>query len=342
MADSMAPSGGQRVDAQGRVTYEFEGVVHAEGLDLESGAGFAEPFNQIRWLRDADGAVVADLYCFHDPAGDGPGAPHTANVILEALGDDNVANLELSALNETSGVLTTARFRATAIGTGAGPRRVLSVALEPELIGAPGSATILDSQGRSSFIRRADGANAGSHRGVFAVGNWPPESPKHRDRATLALSGVNPVQTVYWEFEYDANEGTANKWRFVGGPAVQEKLETGAEAPNALNQWTNTATDGPRFAVPRAGVYQAIGMVSALMGAGGGRAFVGASITAGDTDPQQGANGVLEAVDSWEHINPQAELAVAAGQHVKLRYYAQLAATRFQHRSLFVWPVAIQ
>ena len=336
----MAPSGGQRVDAQGRVTYEFEGVVHAEGLDLASGSGFAEPFNQIRWLREADGAVVADLYAFHDPAGDGPGAPHTANVILEALGDDNVANLELAALNETSGVLTTARFRASAIGSGAGPRRVLSVALEPELIGAPDSATILDSQGRSSFIRRADGASAGAHRGTFGAAAWPPASPQNRDRATLVWNSPTSGW-IRWEFEFDANLGG---WNFVGGPPAYSEVVAGQTNGATTGAWMDLATLGPDITTPIAGNYVlSYGGRHTAPAAGAASMVFGVSIAGG-----------VPLVDSHVHASSYAASITQAGYRpawfvgglakntlLRLRYFFGSANANADNRILSILPTFV-
>lgn len=257
VADSMAPSAGQHVDAQGVVTYDFEGHVHANGLDLDSGSGFADPFNTITWERRADGAVVAQLYAFHDPGGDGAGQDHTANVILYGQGVGKVSNLSLAALNETTGIATSAGFYATASGAGGSPRRHTRVELETEIVGGPGSATILDSLGRSSFLRIAhDNPNLGAGpfgfrwRGHYSAAQWPPASPTFLDVAMLVAAPGD--HWVFWLLLYDPNLAPY-PWRFIGGcPAVSfvDNLETRANAA-----YGDLATVGPQLAIPVNGQY---------------------------------------------------------------------------------------
>lgn len=67
MPDSYAPDGGQRIDANGLVSYEFEGRIRAQGLDLDAGH---ETQRLIRWIRTSDGAVIAQLYGY-EPIGGG-------------------------------------------------------------------------------------------------------------------------------------------------------------------------------------------------------------------------------------------------------------------------------
>lgn len=56
---------GMTVALDGSITYDFEGHIKADGLDLDASTIATPPSDErIRWLRKTDGAVVADLYAF--------------------------------------------------------------------------------------------------------------------------------------------------------------------------------------------------------------------------------------------------------------------------------------
>lgn len=62
---SYAPLGGMKVDANGRVTFDFEGHVRATGLELAQGDGQLPSTQQaVEWINGA-GADVADAYSGH-------------------------------------------------------------------------------------------------------------------------------------------------------------------------------------------------------------------------------------------------------------------------------------
>jgi hypothetical protein len=91
MSDGASSLGGQKVGADGKVTYDFEGHVHARGLDLDA-AGVTTPpdTDRVRWLDGAGvsrGSVVA--------AKDGVG-----NTVLALVGGQAAQGV---ALNFTSG-----------------------------------------------------------------------------------------------------------------------------------------------------------------------------------------------------------------------------------------------
>jgi hypothetical protein len=60
--DFYSPDVGQVVAPDGTITYDFDAHLHARGLDLDAGTSTApSPDQRVRWLRQSDGAVVADI-----------------------------------------------------------------------------------------------------------------------------------------------------------------------------------------------------------------------------------------------------------------------------------------
>lgn len=67
MGDSYSPTNVIRDPLTGEVTYDFDGHIHAEGLDLDAGDNASPPDDRkVRWLRLSDGAVVASIYAWED------------------------------------------------------------------------------------------------------------------------------------------------------------------------------------------------------------------------------------------------------------------------------------
>lgn len=59
-------------DSTGHVGANFTGKVHAQGLDLDAGLSPAGPdINKVRWIRQVDGAVIADIIGFPNQTGVG-------------------------------------------------------------------------------------------------------------------------------------------------------------------------------------------------------------------------------------------------------------------------------
>lgn len=80
MSDRIFPDAGQKIDAQGRVSYDFAGHISAAGIDLLAGDDASPPNDRrVRWLNEATGAVVADLLGYSDL-----GAVHSSHTVLGA------------------------------------------------------------------------------------------------------------------------------------------------------------------------------------------------------------------------------------------------------------------
>lgn len=123
MSSSYTPDVGQQIDAQGNVSYDFAGHVHAQGIDLDVGLASTPPdTNRIRWLDS--GTDKGGLLCYQLKPGQAP-PPYTAATKLYL---DNAGN-SIEVYRSGSGVH---EIKANADGY---------------------SALILDSNGRSDFLR---------------------------------------------------------------------------------------------------------------------------------------------------------------------------------------------
>jgi hypothetical protein len=81
-----------------------------------------------------------------------------------------------------------------------------------------------------------------------SYGTTLPASPVNGQEAILVDSTTNPI--YQWRFRYNANNTTAYKWEFIGGPAWQA-IE-GTDVPLG----GGATALGPVMPVPRNGVYQ--------------------------------------------------------------------------------------
>jgi hypothetical protein len=100
MPDSYQADFGQRIGPNGELTYDFNGHVHATGLDLDAGTTGSPPDDRkIRWLRQADGGVAAQVYGYSAGGGDalalraGDPATPTGLEISSVLGDREITAL---------------------------------------------------------------------------------------------------------------------------------------------------------------------------------------------------------------------------------------------------------
>lgn len=141
-ADTFTPDVGQHIAPDGTVTYEFEGHVHAEGLDLDAwtAAGAPPADRKVRWLRESDGAVIAELYGSHDQTDD------ASTLTLRAQRSDGSDRAQLDLVS----------------GDAFNPPRVGTFILG-------GTRTIIDGDGVSSFLQLGAGADHVALFGPFFV-----------------------------------------------------------------------------------------------------------------------------------------------------------------------------
>jgi hypothetical protein len=93
MPDSGYPDVGQTIHPDGTVTYDFSGHISAQGLDLLAGVEATPPNDRrIRWLRETDGSLVADLFSYD--AGD---SYNTLTLHAEPSSPDDKAIVRVSA-----------------------------------------------------------------------------------------------------------------------------------------------------------------------------------------------------------------------------------------------------
>lgn len=148
MADSMVPSY-LTVDGQGRVTAEFEGHVSAAGLDLLAGTTISPPDDRkVRWLREADGALVAELAAY-----------------------ETAASRQWSALVKSPGGVAGTDPVSLSLGRRADANEA-SISLDfpggsAQLLGADGTRPLPQS---ANFLLRADTIGVGEYRSGIDMG----------------------------------------------------------------------------------------------------------------------------------------------------------------------------
>jgi hypothetical protein len=175
-----APDGGQRIDGNGRVTYDFTGHVHALGLDLDAGADIdaSAADRKVRWTDTGNGAVVAEVYGFRGTVGGDQAAGTVVRAIPEP-GTDAYARLEArSADNEQRMMVEAINFS--------------DEYHQARLRFFDGSVMMLgDSNGDSGFVQVAGGGDRViSARGLLAV---PPSFGGTRYASTAIPHGLGDV-----------------------------------------------------------------------------------------------------------------------------------------------------
>lgn len=137
------------VDGAGRISADFTGHVHAQGLDLDAGDTTSPPEDRkVRWIRVSDGAVIADLESFS--AG---GTNRSTFITYANLGE--TATTEIKAVRGSS-----AKVDVIDNGTTQG---VYATA------GGSSGYTIVDSDKRSSFLQIQPGVNRKSAAGTDVI-----------------------------------------------------------------------------------------------------------------------------------------------------------------------------
>ncbi len=146
------------VDQAGRVGASFAGHVHAQGLDLDAGASSTPPDqDRVRWIRQSDGAVVAQEFGYTNPGS---------------------ATLELGGRPAVATDRAYSRLNAYASdGTSVGAQIYASYQQSPAsaavVAGAIGSVrVIIDNTGASDYLQVGSTQAAAANWGVSSfVGN---------------------------------------------------------------------------------------------------------------------------------------------------------------------------
>jgi microcystin-dependent protein len=156
--------------------------------------------------------------------------------------------------------------------------------------------------------------------------------------ATMASLGV------MWHLMYRSGAGSY-KWSFVGGGSMYSTV-TGQDIINTAGAWTNVANDGPAITLPLAGDYEVAWNAQLTTGyttswiatyAGPALGDSNAFIYSGNNIIGASGNGGVATACG---ITPIA--GWSAGQIVKLRYYATMAAqVGAQSRQLLVKPIRV-
>lgn len=124
--------------------------------------------------------------------------------------------------------------------------------------------------GQEKQIVSYSGAGPKVTTGLLSAG--PPAGPADGDIwiATNVQSGTR------WQFQYDASEVTANKWKFIGGPP----MAAGGGYGSVALTLSQAALAGYILTVPRSGLYRVNGRIQGRLNpiAAGSYFYVGLSV----------------------------------------------------------------
>ncbi|MCW2986721.1 MAG: hypothetical protein JWR63_4291 [Conexibacter sp.] len=167
--DYFAPDAGQRIDAQGRVTYDFTGHIHAQGLDLDaSPLTYDSPVDRkVSWL-DAQLATVAEVFGYSNPT-DEAGYAGSSGAIVRARLQPGYS---------------TARARLEATDANGGQRGIIEVINNGDIGDGGGPyyvARVLDHQGNQYALidrdRKSHFVYASHANRILTVGAPPAPGP---------------------------------------------------------------------------------------------------------------------------------------------------------------------
>jgi hypothetical protein len=183
MSDRLSTAGGMVIDANGRVTYDFAGHVHATGLDLDYVAsGPVTAPNMIRWLDPAGASKVAAWGTIDGTSG-------LPTLMAFAGGAGLVGLLDGAGASD---FLRIARDAAT------GVRRNVMLDFGVKVLNAGGGvsavATVPHALGRTPLAAVAGSDNGGLNAAAFNFNAGTLDVALQHINAT----GWNTNQTVYW------------------------------------------------------------------------------------------------------------------------------------------------
>jgi hypothetical protein len=146
---------------------------------------------------------------------------------------------------------------------------------------------------------------------------------------------------VIWRFRYRAASASANKWEFLGGPALAAYVDTAETRANAA--YGDLATVGPQVTVPRAGDYLIEHGFNAFPNAASAEnAWATAKLGAAAAADTEGAYTWSNAANMAATAGRALLRALATGDVVKQQYRTVAGTTvNFRWRFLKLTPVRI-
>ncbi len=173
----------------------------------------------------------------------------------------------------------------------------------------------------------------------ISYGTTLPASPADKDIAILVDSTTNP--SYQWMFRYNAGSSSSFKWEFIGGsPAYSEVL---ALETTTSSTYTDLATVGPSFTIPRSGDYIYVMRFQGYNNTANAYAIAGVKLGAAATNDDNSA--VLTSATAGAQMSPMVTRKItgaSASDLWKVQYMALGGGTaNFLRRVLEVIPVRV-
>jgi hypothetical protein len=168
---------------------------------------------------------------------------------------------------------------------------------------------------------------------AVTYGTSLPATPADGQEAILVDSMTAP--TYQWHFRYNAGASGAYKWEFLGGASFTHNIAT--NETSTATGWFNLATAGPRFTVPRAGIYEV--SYGSEMSCAGATAWLGPGVGIGDfSSVVHESLGSVQA--GWiASGSGTTEMTLAAAAEIRVKYTQWNGqSSNWKHRWLNVRP----
>jgi hypothetical protein len=158
-----------------------------------------------------------------------------------------------------------------------------------------------------------------------------PLTPADGQEHILVDSTTSP--TYQWRFRYNAGSASAFKWEYIGGRPAYQNVDTAQTTSSG--GFTDLATVGPSFVVPRAGEYL-IRYSAMIFNSAVNINFVGMMKNGGEQDR---ISFTSVAANAYGSMMSQKYDTFAAGDAIKLMYAAGGGVSSFERRRLTVEPL---
>lgn len=190
------------VAPDGSIGFDFTGHIHAQGLDLDSGANVTPPTDRrIRWLRTVDGSLAAEIYGYNNTNDNGA-------LLAEGVSRNFGASTAIiQARQETDG-----SFARLLVGTHSqnpppSPPYQQVAAATDDGLGGGETRTIIDSDRKSSFLQVDQTASpaVGAEQYIKALPAVP-----------IGAIGAHASGFAVGNYTYARSDGPASFFRFAG------------------------------------------------------------------------------------------------------------------------------